>query len=178
MHPDITEILYTEDEIANAISSIGRQITADYADKRLLLVSILKGSFIFAADLIRHIELDLAVDFIAVASYGAETKSSGVVRIIKDLEGPLESYDILLVEDIVDSGLTLNYLRKYLRSLNPKSVEIAALLVKEVKQETPVECKYVGFVCPDAFVVGYGLDYAERYRYLPYIGVLDPKVYS
>ncbi|MCL2632488.1 MAG: hypoxanthine phosphoribosyltransferase [Coriobacteriia bacterium] len=177
MHSDIVEILFTEDEIAAAVREMGARISADYKGKKLLLVAILKGSFVFMADLIRCIEGDVEVDFMAVSSYGAEAKHSGVVRINKDLEGLVENYHVLLVEDILDSGLTLTYLRKYLRSRNPQSLEIATLLLKEGKQEVPVDCKYVGLLCPDAFLVGYGLDYAERYRNLPYVGVLDPKIY-
>lgn len=178
MHPDITQVLYTEEQIAAAVQELADRISADYADKRLLLVSVLKGSFVFAADLIRKLECEVELDFIAVSSYGVDARSSGVVRIVKDLEGLINQYDVLLVEDILDSGLTLNYLRKYLRSREPRSVETAALLLKEGKQEEPADCKYVGLVCPDVFLVGYGLDYAERYRNLSYIGVLDPKVYS
>ncbi|MDR0458900.1 MAG: hypoxanthine phosphoribosyltransferase [Coriobacteriales bacterium] len=178
MHPDITEILFDADQIALATRQMGQQISADYAGKKLLLVTVLKGAFVFMADLIRNIESPVEVDFMAVTSYGAEAKSSGVVRIIKDLEASIDDYHVLLVEDILDSGLTLNYLRKNLKSRKPLSVEIATLLLKEGKQEVPVDCKYVGLICPDAFVVGYGLDYAENYRNLPYIGILDPKVYS
>lgn len=178
MHPDITEILFSADQIALATQKMGQQISADYAGKKLLLVTVLKGAFVFMADLIRNIESPVEVDFMAVSSYGAEAKSSGVVRIIKDLEASIDDYHVLLVEDILDSGLTLNYLRKNLKSRKPLSVEIATLLLKEGKQEVPVDCKYIGLICPDAFVVGYGLDYAENYRNLPYIGILDPKVYS
>ena len=178
MHPDITEIVFTEDQIAAAVQQMGERISADYAGQKLMMVSVLKGAFVFMSDLIRCVSIPLELDFMAVSSYGAEAKSSGVVRIIKDLEAPVEDHHILLVEDILDSGLTLNYLKKYLKSLDPLSVEIATLLIKENKQEVPVECRYIGLNCPDAFVVGYGLDYAEQYRNLPYIGVLDPKVYS
>lgn len=178
MHPDITEILFDESSIAAAVRRMGERISADYAGQRLMMVSVLKGSFVFMSDLIRNITIPFEIDFIAVSSYGAEAKSSGVVRIVKDLEAPIEGYHILLVEDILDSGLTLSYLRKYLKSRAPLSVEIATLLLKAGRQEVPLECRYVGMECPDAFVVGYGLDYAEQYRNLPYIGVLDPKVYS
>ena len=178
MHPDITEIVYTAEQIEQATALMGAEISRDYAGQKLLLVTVLKGAFVFMADLIRHIEGDVEVDFMAVTSYGAEAKSSGVVRIVKDLEASIEDRHVLLVEDILDSGLTLNYLRKNLRSRQPLSVEIATLLLKEGKQEVPVDCRYIGLICPDKFVVGYGLDYAESYRNLPYIGVLDPKVYS
>jgi len=178
MHPDIVEILFSEDQIKKTVSEMGAKISADYAGKKLLIVAVLKGAIMFAADLLRAIDIDVNIDFIAVSSYGAEAKSSGVVRIIKDLEGLIDEYDVLLIEDILDSGLTLNYLRKYLRSRSPRSVEIATLIVKEGKQDIPIDCRYVGFYSPDAFLVGYGLDYAERYRNLPYIGILDSKVYS
>jgi hypoxanthine phosphoribosyltransferase len=178
MHPDISEVLFDESQIAAAVKEMGHKISDDYVGKRLMMVSVLKGSFVFMSDLIRSISIPFELDFIAVSSYGAEAKSSGVVRIVKDLEATIEDYHILLVEDILDSGLTLKYLQKYIKGRNPLSVEVATLLLKEGRQEVPVECRYVGLVCPDAFVVGYGLDYAEQYRNLPYIGVLDPKVYS
>jgi len=178
MHPDVTEILFSADQLRQAVTEMGAKISADYAGQRLLLVAVLKGAFVFMADLIRSIDIDVEVDFIAVSSYGAEATSSGVVRIIKDLEAPIEEYHVLLVEDILDSGLTLNYLKKNLKSRKPLSVEIATLLLKQGKQELPVDCRYVGLVCPDAFVVGYGLDYGERYRNLPYVGILNPEVYS
>jgi hypoxanthine phosphoribosyltransferase len=157
---------------------LGAQISRDYAGEKVLLVTVLKGAFIFMADLARSITSDIEIDFMAVSSYGAEAKSSGVVRIIKDLNAPVEGRHILIVEDILDSGLTLKYLIKNLRSRKPASVEVVSLLLKEGKQETDIQCKYIGLICPDEFVVGYGLDYAESYRNLPYIGVLDPKVYS
>ncbi|MCL1880462.1 MAG: hypoxanthine phosphoribosyltransferase [Actinomycetia bacterium] len=178
MHPNITKVLFTAEDIAEATRRMGAEITADYAGKKLLLVTVLKGAFIFMADLMRQIQGDVEVDFMAVSSYGAEASSSGVVRIIKDLEAPIEGRHLLIVEDILDSGLTLSYLQKNLRSRHPSSVEVATLLFKEGKQEAEVSCKYLGFVCPDEFVVGYGLDYAESYRELPYIGVLDPLVYG
>jgi hypoxanthine phosphoribosyltransferase len=178
MHPDITEVLFTEQDILAVARRMGAEISRDYAGQKLLLVTVLKGAFVFMADLIRNIDIPVEVDFMAVSSYGAEAKSSGVVRIIKDLEAPIEDYHVLLVEDILDSGLTLNYLKKYLKSRNPLSVDIATLLLKEGKQEVPVDYKYLGLICPDAFVVGYGLDFAEKYRNLPYIGILDPRCYS
>lgn len=179
MHPDLKSILYTEDELRERIAQIGRQITADYADAHdLIVISVLRGAAIYMSDLVRSIELPLEMDYMAVSSYGAATKSSGVVRIIKDLSSHIEGRDVIIAEDILDSGLTLKYLTKTLASRNPRSLEIAALLRKEGTQKTDIECKYVGFDCPNEFIVGYGLDYAERYRNLPYIGVLDPKVYS
>jgi hypoxanthine phosphoribosyltransferase len=178
MHPDLCKILFSADDIEAATKRLGEQISADYAGQKLLLVAVLKGAFMFMSDLIRHIDGEIEVDFMAVSSYGAETKSSGVVRIIKDLEAPVEGRHILIVEDILDSGLTLTYLKKNLKSRHPLSIEVATLFFKEGKQEVDVNAKYIGLVCPDEFVVGYGLDYAERYRELPYVGVLDPKVYS
>jgi hypoxanthine phosphoribosyltransferase len=157
---------------------MGAQISADYAGQKVLLITVLKGAFIFMADLARAIEGDVEIDFMAVSSYGVESKSSGIVRIIKDLESSVEGRHIIIVEDILDSGLTLKYLSKNIKSRNPLSIEVATLLLKEEKQQTDVKCRYVGFTCPDEFVVGYGLDYAERYRNLPYIGILDERVYS
>jgi len=178
MHKDVTEVLFTEEEIATAVKSMGEQISRDYAGEKVLLVTVLKGAFIFMADLVRSIDCEVEIDFMEVSSYGAEAKSSGVVRIIKDLESTVQGRHVIVVEDILDSGLTLKYICKNLKSRGPLSVEVATLLLKKEKQKTDVECKYIGFTCPDEFVVGYGLDYAERYRNLPYIGVLDPKVYS
>ncbi|MCL2883625.1 MAG: hypoxanthine phosphoribosyltransferase [Coriobacteriia bacterium] len=178
MHPDLVRVVFTKEEIAVVVERIGRQISADYAGQKLLLVAVLKGAFVFMADLLRYIEGSVEVDFMAVSSYGAEAKSSGVVRIIKDLENSIEDRHVLIVEDILDSGLTLTYLLKNLRSRNPLSVEIATLLYKEGKQDVAIDCKYIGLACPNEFVVGYGLDYAERYRELPYIAVLKPSVYS
>jgi hypoxanthine phosphoribosyltransferase len=157
---------------------MGAQIAADYAGQKVLLITVLKGAFVFMADLARAIEGDVEIDFMAVSSYGAESKSSGIVRIIKDLESSVEGRHVIIVEDILDSGLTLKYLSKNIGSRNPLSIEVATLLLKKEKQQTDVRCRYVGFPCPDRFVVGYGLDYAERYRNLPYIGVLDERVYS
>jgi hypoxanthine phosphoribosyltransferase len=178
MHEDVTEVLFDEQQIAACVRSLGARISADYAGEKVLLVTVLKGAFIFMADLSRAITNDIEIDFMAVSSYGAEARSSGVVRIIKDLNASIEGRHILIVEDILDSGLTLKYLIKNLRSRRPLSVEVVTLLLKEGKQETDIQCKYVGLICPDEFVVGYGLDYAESYRNLPYIGILNPKAYS
>ncbi|MDR1422031.1 MAG: hypoxanthine phosphoribosyltransferase [Coriobacteriales bacterium] len=177
VHEDVKEILFDEQQIAECVQRLGAQISTDYAGEKLLLVTVLKGAFIFMADLARAITSDIEIDFMAVSSYGAEAKSSGVVRIIKDLNAAVEGRHILIVEDILDSGLTLKYLIKNLRSRRPLSVGVVTLLLKEGRQETDVTCQYVGLICPDEFVVGYGLDYAESYRNLPYIGVLDPQVY-
>lgn len=175
---EIKEVLFDEEQIQGVVKRIGEQITHDYAGKKLLLVTVLKGAFIFMADLVRAIEGHVEIDFMAVSSYGDGAKSSGVVRIIKDLSVPVEGRHVILVEDILDSGLTLKYLLRNLKSRNPLSLEVATLLYKEGKQETNIHCKYVGLICPDEFVVGYGLDYSENYRNLPYIGVLDPSVYT
>ena len=176
--PEISEVLFDEAEIQEVVKRIGEQIAKDYKGQKLLLVTVLKGAFIFMADLVRAIEGHVEIDFMAVSSYGDGAKSSGVVRIIKDLGVSVEDRHVIIVEDILDSGLTLNYLLKNLKSRKPLSVEVATLLFKEGKQQANVKCKYVGLICPDEFVVGYGLDYDEGYRNLPYIGVLDPSVYE
>lgn len=178
MHKDVTQVLFTEEEIVATVKRLGAEISKDYAGEKLLLVTVLKGAFIFMADLVRAIDCDVEIDFMEVSSYGAEAKSSGIVRIIKDLESSVAGRHVIIVEDILDSGLTLKYLCKNLKSRKPLSVEVATLLLKKEKQEADVNCKYIGLLCPDEFVVGYGLDYSERYRNLPYIGVLNPKVYS
>lgn len=155
------------------ISEMGEEITRDYQGKDLVVIGILKGAVMFLADLVKQIKLPLTIDFMAVSSYGRSTHSSGVVRILKDLDEEIEGKDVLIVEDIVDTGLTLNYLADNLLSRNPKSLKICCCLDKPSKRQTPVKVDYVGFVIPDKFVVGYGLDYAEKYRNLSYIGVLD-----
>ena len=176
--PDIDRILISSDEIQAKLQEMGEQITADYAGRQLLLVGVLKGAFVVMADLARHIRLPLEFDFMAVASYGSATKTSGVVRILKDLDHGLEGRDVLLVEDIVDSGLTLNYLLKNLHARRPASLEVAALLQKKDIQQVPIDLRYLGFDIPNEFVIGYGLDYAERYRNLPYIATLKPEAYQ
>jgi hypoxanthine phosphoribosyltransferase len=176
--PDIDRILISSEEIQAKLKEMGEQITADYAGRQLLLVGVLKGAFVVMADLARNIRLPLEFDFMAVASYGTATKTSGVVRILKDLDHELEGRDVLLVEDIVDSGLTLNYLLKNLRARRPRSLEVAALLQKKDIQQVPIELRYLGFDIPNEFVVGYGLDFAERYRNLPYIATLKPEAYG
>ncbi|MDO5044014.1 MAG: hypoxanthine phosphoribosyltransferase, partial [Coriobacteriia bacterium] len=150
----------------------------DYAGKKPLLVAVLRGAFIFTADLMRAINIPSEVDFMAVSSYGSGAQTSGVVRIIKDLSTSIENRDVLIVEDVLDSGLTLTYLMRNLASRNPASLKMVALLHKEGKQETDLKPDYVGFSCPDEFVVGYGLDFAEDYRQLPYIGILKPEMYE
>ena len=179
LHPDVSEVILSEEDIKSIVSRMGAEITRDYKDKNPLLVTVLKGAVIFTADIMRAIECPVAVDFMAVSSYGDGVKSSGVVRILKDLDAKIEGRDVLIVEDILDSGITLSYLIKMLESRTPKSVKVAAFLVKDVEGKKPaVHPEYVGTHVPDAFIVGYGLDYAERYRNLPYIGVLKPEVYS
>ena len=176
--PDIEKVLISTEEIESALATMGEQITKDYAGKSLLLVGVLKGAVMVMADLARHIGLPLEFDFMAVSSYGAATKTSGVVRILKDLDHDLDGVDVLLVEDIVDSGLTLKYLLKNLAARKPSSLEVAALLRKTGLQKVPLDIRYVGFEIPAEFVVGYGLDYAERYRNLPYVATLRPEAYG
>jgi hypoxanthine phosphoribosyltransferase len=175
---DIEQVLIPEDEIQAKLAEMGEKITADYRDRSLLLVGVLKGAFVVMADLARHIDLPLQFDFMAVSSYGAATKTSGVVRILKDLDHDLRDRDVLVVEDIVDSGLTLKYLLKTLAGRKPATLEVAALLRKEGIQQVDLDVRYVGFDIPNEFVVGYGLDYAEKYRNLPFIGTLKPAAYA
>jgi hypoxanthine phosphoribosyltransferase len=170
--------MFSEEQLRERIAELGAQISADYAGERILLVAVLRGAALFLADLARQITVPVELDFKAVSSYGSSTKSSGVVRILKDLDEQIEGRHVLVVEDILDTGLTLKYLLKNLASRKPASLEIVALLNKEGKQQVPIQCKYVGFVVPDEFVVGFGLDFAERYRNLPYIGVLRPSAYQ
>lgn len=170
---DVERVLISKEEIDQKLEEMGRQITADYSGKDLLMVGVLKGAFIVMADLARHVDLPVEFDFMAVSSYGAATQTSGVVRILKDLDQEIAGRDILIVEDIIDSGLTLNYLLKSLRVRRPASLEVAALLLKKDIQRVPLEVRYTGFEIGPEFVVGYGLDYAGKYRNLPYIGVLD-----
>jgi hypoxanthine phosphoribosyltransferase len=177
IHPDIESVIVTENQIHDRIAELGAQISRDYAGEKLLLVAVLRGAAIFLADLAREITVPVEIDFMAVSSYGSSTKSSGVVRILKDLDEQIEGRHVLVVEDILDTGLTLKYLLKNLASRKPASLEVVALLSKEGKQRVPISCKYVGFAVPDEFVVGFGLDFAERYRNLPYVGVLRPSAY-
>jgi hypoxanthine phosphoribosyltransferase len=174
---DIEQVLITHEEIQSKIAELGRQITRDYQGRDLLLVGVLKGAFVFMADLSRHIGLPLEFDFMAVSSYGAATQTSGVVRILKDLDHEIMGRDVLLVEDIVDSGLTLSYLMKNLRTRKPASLEVCALLQKTGVQQVPLEIRYRAFEIPPVFVVGYGLDYGERFRNMPFVGTLRPEVY-
>jgi hypoxanthine phosphoribosyltransferase len=172
LHPDVGAVLVSADDLERRIGELGADVSSDYAGKELLLVGVLKGAVFFIADLMRELTVPCEVDFMAISSYGASTDSSGVVRILKDLEQSIEGRDVLVVEDIVDSGLTLSYLMRTLRARRPASLEICALLTKPERREIEVPVRYVGFEIPNRFVIGYGLDYAERYRNLPYIGVL------
>jgi hypoxanthine phosphoribosyltransferase len=176
---DIERILISEEEIQDTIRRLGEEITKDYqGEDNLILVGVLKGAFVVMADLSRHIQLPVEFDFMAVSSYGAATKTSGVVRILKDLDHEIEGRNVLLVEDIVDSGLTLSYLLKNLRTRRPKTLEVCALLQKTGVQQVSLDIRYQGIAIPPEFVVGYGLDYGERYRNLPYVATLKPEAYA
>src|SRR5437667_3792930 len=178
LHDDISEILVTEEGIRSKVAELGEQITRDYQGKNLLLLGTLKGAVPFIADLARAIHLPLEIDYMAISSYGNSSHSSGVVRIIKDLEGPIDQKHVLIVEDIVDSGLTLHYQMEVLRQRRPLSLHVCALLDKGRERIKVVKLDYTGFQIPDRFVVGYGLDYAQRYRNLPYVGILKPTIYQ
>ena len=179
LHEDVGEVLLTEAQIAERVAQLGARISEDYAGRALTLVSVLKGSLPFMADLMRAIELPLRIDLMEVSSYGgATTESSGLVRILKDLSASIEGEDVLIVEDIIDTGLTLNYLIRYLRGKNPKSLRICTLLDKPARRLVEIPVDYIGFQIPDQFVVGYGLDYGEVYRNLRFVGVLKPDVYG
>lgn len=182
MHEDVSRIIISEEEIQQRVRDLGEAISRDYADlvgkEGIILVSVLRGAAIFMADLARAIEIPLEMDYMAVSSYGKAAKSSGVVNIQKDLSGSITGRHVVIAEDILDSGLTLRYLLNNLESRKPASISVCSLLVKNREREVDVECRYVGFECPDEFIVGYGLDYAERYRNLPYIGVLKPEIYE
>jgi hypoxanthine phosphoribosyltransferase len=179
LEADIGEILVTEDEIHAKVAELGARIGADYPERQLTLVSVLKGSLPFMADLMRAIPVPVRIDLMEVSSYGGSaTESSGLVRILKDLSATIEGEDVLIVEDIIDTGLTLNYLIRYLRGKNPKSLRICTLLDKPARRLVDIPVDYVGFTIPDQFVVGYGLDYREYYRNLRFVGVLRPEVYT
>ena len=175
---DIQEVLFSEEQLKNRVREIAQQITADYQGKEIMLISVLRGSFVFMADLCRAIDLPCTLNFMAVSSYGKGTKSSGQVQITKDLSEDISDRHIIVVEDILDSGNTLSYLLKILENRHPASIRLCTLLDKPDRRVKPVEVHYSGFTIPDAFVVGYGLDYAEKYRNLPYIGILKPRVYG
>ncbi|MGE5561252.1 MAG: hypoxanthine phosphoribosyltransferase [Chloroflexota bacterium] len=178
MHPDAARVLLSEDTIRAKVRELGQQITRDYAGKEIVLVGILKGAVLFLSDLARAIELPASLDFMSVSSYGHSTKSSGIVRIIKDLDESIEGKHVIVVEDIVDTGLTLNYLKETLAGRDPASLKICALLDKESRRQVPVKVDYVGFPIPDEFVVGYGLDFAGKYRNHPEIFILKPEAYG
>ena len=178
MKDDIEEVLLPEKDLQKAVKKLGKQISADYEGKNLMLVAVLKGSVIFMADLMRAITIPVSIDFMSVSSYGAGVKSSGVVKIIKDLDHDLTGYDVLIVEDILDSGLTLSYLTNVLRQRNVSSIKICTLLDKPERRKVDIKPDYACFVVPDKFVVGYGLDYDQKYRNLPYIGILKPEIYA
>ena len=175
---DVERVLLSAEDLSNRIAEIGAQITEDYAGKEILMIGVLRGAVIFMADLARTIKVPVAIDFMAVSSYGAAMNSSGVVRIMKDLDENIEGKHILVVEDIIDSGLTLNYLLDNLKSRKPASIKLCTLLNKPERRKVKVTIDYNGFDVPDYFVVGYGLDYAEKYRNLPFIGILKPEVYQ
>lgn len=178
MREDIKKVLLSEEKIKEIITNLGRQISKDYKDKNLLMVSILKGSVVFMADLMRAIGIHCRIDFMCVSSYGSSTESSGRVKIIKDLDIDLKGYDLLLVEDILDSGKTLSNVKEVLLTRNPSSVKICTFLDKPARRQSDITADYVGAEVPDEFVVGYGLDYDEKYRNLPFLGVLKPSVYE
>ena len=178
MKEDVLRVLLSEDEIREKVRELGGKITADYKNSNLMLVTVLKGAVVFLADLLRQIDVPAEIDFMVVSSYGSGVKSSGVVKIVKDLDVPLAGKDILIVEDILDSGLTLSYIKELLESRGPRSIRIATLLDKPSRRKVDLQADYIGFSVPDEFVIGYGLDYDEKYRNLPYIGILKPEVYS
>jgi hypoxanthine phosphoribosyltransferase len=172
----VSEVLIEEDALARRITELADEVSADYVDRDLLLIGVLKGAVFFMADLMRQITVPCEVDFMAISSYGGSTDSSGVVRILKDLDINIRDRDVLVVEDIIDSGLTLQYLMRNLRSREPASLEVCALMTKPARREIEIPVRYVGFEIPNRFVIGYGLDFAERYRNLPYVGVLNESV--
>ena len=178
LYGDLTQVLVSRDEIAAAVKNLGQRITEDYKGKELMLVGILKGAVVFFADLVREIDLPLKMEFMAVSSYGATTKTTGVVKLVKDLTVDITGMHVLIVEDIVDSGMTLSYLSKYLETRGAASIKIATLLDKPERRRVDLKADYFCFTIPDKFVVGYGLDYDEKYRNLPYVAVLKREVYE
>lgn len=178
MQDDIKEVLFSQEKLAQIVEGMGKRISEDYEGKNLLMVSILKGSVVFMTDLMRSITIPCSIDFMAVSSYGSGVKTSGVVKIIKDLDIDLKGWDVLVVEDILDSGLTLSYILELLQARGPKSIRLCTLFDKPDRRTADVKADYVGTVVPDEFIVGYGLDYSEKYRNLPFVGVLKPEVYG
>lgn len=178
MKNDIQEVLFSEQQLADKVAELGARISADYAGKDPLIVSVLKGSYVFMADLTRRISIPCNVDFMAVSSYGAGTKTTGEVQIIKDIGSKIDGRHLIIVEDILDSGVTMSFLMKVLKARGAASIRLCTLLSKPERRKVDVPVDYLGFEIPDAFVVGYGLDYAEKYRNLPYIGILKPSVYG
>ncbi|MDI9506471.1 MAG: hypoxanthine phosphoribosyltransferase [Clostridiales bacterium] len=178
IHQDLAKVLYTEEQIRRRVRELGEMISRDFEDEEVVLVGILKGAVVFFADLMREIKLPVAIDFMAISSYGSATKTSGVVRILKDLDKDITDKNVIIVEDIVDSGMSLSFLKENLRSRGAKTLKICVLLDKPERRRCPIEVDYCGFQIPDEFVVGYGLDYAEHYREIPLIGVLKPEIYG
>lgn len=178
MLKDVKEVMISEEEIQAKVSEIAAQINKDFVGKNLLVIGVLKGANVFVADLIRQIEIPMILDFMAVSSYGTSTESSGAVKILKDLDEDIQGMDVLVVEDIIDSGLTLNYLSKNLESRGASSISLCTLLDKPERRKAPIKVAYKGFDIPDKFIVGYGIDFAERYRNLPFIGVLKEEAYA
>ena len=177
MHDDIEKVLFSKDKIKEIVARLGSEISNDYKDKNLLLVGILKGSVVFMADLMREITVPCNIEFMALSSYGSDTRSSGVVRVLKDLSTDIKDYDVLVIEDILDSGNTLYQLKAMLELRNPKSLKICTFFDKPERRTADIKADYVGAEIPDAFIVGYGLDYAEKYRNLSYVGVIKPEIY-
>lgn len=178
MLEQISKVLYSQEDLQNVVARLGKQISEDYRDKNLLMISILKGSVVFMADLMRAVTIPARIDFMSVSSYGSGVKTSGVVRILKDLDKPIEGYDLLIVEDILDSGMTLDYIVGILKARNPRCIRICTLFDKPERRVTDIKADYVGLQVPDEFIVGYGLDFDEVYRNLPFIGVLKPEAYG
>lgn len=178
MNNDIKEVMYNEGQLRDKVRQLGAKISNDYSGRELILIGILKGSVIFMSDLVKQITIPCKLDFMAVSSYGNSTESSGVVKILKDLDFEIQGKDVLIVEDIIDSGVTLKYLTKYLGARKPSSLEIICLLNKPDRRKVDIDVKYIGYDVPDYFLVGFGLDYAEKYRNLPYIGILKDEIYK
>lgn len=178
MHPDLEKVIFSEQDIQKCVTKLGAQLSADYNGKNPLFLCVLKGAVMFMADLVKHVDIPMEMDFMAVSSYGDSSKSSGVVRILKDLERPVEGRHIVIVEDIVDTGLTLAYLKDLLLHRHAESVRVVALFDKPEGRKMDITADYQGFTVPNEFIVGYGLDYAEQYRNLPYVGVLKPDIYT